>query len=96
MSETFAAAIPAAVDYQTTLILSIEVSNKSWVLAAQVPGHTKASSVSLGAEALLTAISGYRARAADLGHKIERMPGLCVCLLGWNWCSRKSLSWSQA
>jgi transposase len=49
MSETFAAAIPAAVDYQTTLILSIEVSNKSWVLAAQVPGlpHTKASARSV-------------------------------------------------
>jgi transposase len=44
MSETFAAAIPAAVDYRTTLILSIEVSNQSWVLAAQVPGlpHTQA------------------------------------------------------
>jgi hypothetical protein len=41
MSETFA---PTVVDYQTILILSIEVGNKSWVLAAQVPGlpHTKA------------------------------------------------------
>jgi hypothetical protein len=47
MSETF-------VDYQTILILSIEVSNKSWVLAAQVPGlpHTKAKrSISPEAEA---------------------------------------------
>lgn len=91
MSETFAAAIPAAVDYQTTLILSIEVSNKSWVLAAQVPGlpHTKAKrSVSPGAEALLTAISGYRARAADLGHKIERV--IAVYEAGWSafWLAR--------
>jgi hypothetical protein len=47
MSQTFAAVIPAAVDYQTTLILSIEVSNKSGVLAAQVPGlpHTKSEAL---------------------------------------------------
>ena len=45
MSQTIATLMPAAVDYETTLILAIEVSNKSWVLAAQVPGlpHTKAS-----------------------------------------------------
>ena len=91
MSETFAAAIPAAVDYQTTLILSIEVSNKSWVLAAQVPGlpHTKAKrSVSPGAEALLSAISGYRTRAANLGHKIERV--IAVYEAGWSgfWLAR--------
>ena len=44
MSQTVAALIPAAVDYERTLVLAIEVSNKSWVLAAQVPGlpHTKA------------------------------------------------------
>ena len=44
MSQTVAALIPAAVDYERTLILAVEVSNKSWVLAAQVPGlpHTKA------------------------------------------------------
>ena len=91
MSETFAAAVPAAVDYQTTLILSIEVSNKNWVLAAQVPGlpHTKAKrSVSPRAEALLTAISGYRVRALDLGHKIERV--IAVYEAGWSgfWLAR--------
>jgi hypothetical protein len=31
--------IPAAVDYERTLVLAIEVSNKNWVLAAQVPGQ---------------------------------------------------------
>jgi hypothetical protein len=42
MSQTVAAQMPAAVDYERTLVLAIEVSNKSWVLAAQVPGfpHT--------------------------------------------------------
>ena len=44
MSQTAAAPIRAALDFERTLVLSIEVSNKSWVLAAQVPGlpHTKA------------------------------------------------------
>jgi hypothetical protein len=37
MSQTAAVLIPAAVDYERTLVLSIEVSNKSWVIAAQVP-----------------------------------------------------------
>ena len=36
MSQTTAALMPAAVDYERTLVLAIEVSNKSWVLAAQV------------------------------------------------------------
>jgi transposase len=30
--------LPRSVDYDQTLILAIELSNKSWVLAAQVPG----------------------------------------------------------
>ena len=58
MSQTVAAPIPAAVDHERTLVLAIEVSNKSWVLAAQVPGlpHTKAKRTCLGfwVEALLT------------------------------------------
>jgi hypothetical protein len=59
MSQTVAARIPAAVDYERTLILAIEVSNKTWVLAAQVPGllHTKAKrTIDPEAEALLAAI----------------------------------------
>ena len=38
MSQTIAVLTPAAVDHESTLILAIEMSNKSWVLAAQVPG----------------------------------------------------------
>ena len=56
MSPTIAARRPAAVDYERTLILSIEVSNQNWVLAAQVPGlpHTKAKrTVDPEAEALM-------------------------------------------
>jgi hypothetical protein len=37
MSPTIAARRPAAVDYERTLILSIEVSNQNWVLAAHRP-----------------------------------------------------------
>ena len=37
MSQSVAALIPAAVDYERTLVLAIEVSNKSWVLAASRP-----------------------------------------------------------
>ena len=29
---------PIALDYDSTLVLAIELSNTSWVLAAQVPG----------------------------------------------------------
>ena len=76
MSPTIAARRPAAVDYERTLILSIEVSNQNWVLAAQVPGlpHTKAKrTVDPEAEALMAAIAGYRSRAAAMGRSIERV-----------------------
>ena len=76
MSQTAAAQMPAAVDYERTLVLAIELSNKSWVLAAQVPGlpHTKAKrTIDPEAEALLAAIAGYRARAAAMGRGIERV-----------------------
>ena len=48
MSQTVAALIPAAVDYERTLVLAIEVSNKSWVLAAQVPGPAAYESEAYG------------------------------------------------
>lgn len=51
-------------DYDRTLVLAIELSNKSWVLAAQVPGlpHAKAKrTIARAAEALMAAIDGYRA-----------------------------------
>ena len=57
---------PIAVDHDSTLVLAIELSNTSWVLAAQVPGlpRVKAKqSIGSTAEALLAAIDGYRDRA---------------------------------
>jgi len=91
MSQTIAAPIPAAVDYERTLVLAIEVSNKSWVLAAQVPGlpHTKAKrTINPEAEALLAAITGYRTRAAASGRSIERV--IAVYEAGWSgfWLAR--------
>src|ERR1700733_130681 len=91
MSQTAAAPIPAAVDHERTLVLAIEVSNKSWVIAAQVPGlpHTKAKrTIDPEAEALLAAIAAYRARAAATGRSIERV--IAVYEAGWSgfWLAR--------
>ena len=91
MLQTIAAPIPAAVDYERTLVLAIEVSNKSWVLAAQVPGlpHTKAKrTINPDAESLMAAIAGYRARATASGHSMERV--ITVYEAGWSgfWLAR--------
>jgi hypothetical protein len=65
-----------AINYDHTLVLSVELSNKSWVLAAQVPGlpRTKAQrTVEPNKNALLAAIDGYRARAAAVGYTVDRV-----------------------
>ena len=65
-----------AINYDHTLVLAIELSNKSWVLAAQVPGfpQTKAQrTIEPNKNALLAAIDGYRARAAVVGYAVERV-----------------------
>src|SRR5271165_604161 len=57
---------PTVLDYERTLILAIELSNTSWVLAAQIPGlpGVKAKrSIEPTPEALMAAIEDYRARA---------------------------------
>jgi transposase len=91
MMQTVAALIAAAVDYERTLVLAIEVSNESWVLAAQVPGlpHTKAKrTINPDAESLMAAIAGYRARATAAGHSVERV--ITVYEAGWSgfWLAR--------
>jgi transposase len=80
-----------ALDYDRTLVLAIELSNKSWVLAAQVPGfpHAKAKrTIAPAAEALMVAIEGYRARAAAAGRTVERV--IAVYEAGWSgfWLAR--------
>src|ERR1700735_3574773 len=91
MTQTVAALIAAAVDYERTLVLAIEGSNESGVLAAQVPGlpHTKAKrTINPDAESLMAAIAGYRARATASGHSMERV--ITVYEAGWSgfWLAR--------
>ena len=76
MAKTMSSASPAvAVDYDATLIMALEVGNKSWVVAAHVPGfgHIKAKqTIDPTAEALAIAIEGNRRRAAASGRVIDR------------------------
>ena len=67
---------PIALDFDSTLVLAIELSNTSWVLAAQVPGlpRVKAKqSIEPTAEALLAAVDGYRDRARAVGKTVQRV-----------------------
>src|ERR1700751_3095064 len=67
---------PIALDFDSTLVLAIELSNTSWVLAAQVPGlpRVKAKqSIGPAAEALLAAVDGYRGRARPAGKTVQRV-----------------------
>jgi transposase len=76
--------LPRSVDYDQTLVLAIELSNKSWVLAAQVPGlpQTKAKrTIEPDKNALLAAIDGYRTRAAAAGRPVKRV--ITTCEAGW-------------
>jgi transposase len=82
---------PANLDYDRTLILAIELSNKKWVLAAQVPGmpQTKARrTIEPTPEALTAAIGGYRARAVAAGRTVER--AIATYEAGWSgfWLAR--------
>jgi transposase len=83
--------VPTAPDYDRTLVLAIELSNKSWVLAAQVPGLPRVKAkrtIEPTAEALLAAIQGYRERAHAAGRHIERM--VATYEAGWSgfWLAR--------
>jgi len=68
--------ITAARDYDEALVLAIELSDKNWVLAAQVPSlpKTKARQViAPTTDALMAALDGYRRRAAAVGCTFERV-----------------------
>lgn len=67
---------PIAPDYDRTLVLAIELSNSSWVLAAQIPGLPRVKAkrtIEPTAEALLAAIEGYRDRARVVGRDVKRV-----------------------
>ncbi len=83
--------VPTMPDYDRTLVLAIELSNESWVLAAQVPGLPRVKAkrtIEPTAEALLAAIQGYRDRAKVAGRQVER--GIATCEAGWSgfWLAR--------
>jgi len=82
---------PTVPDYERTLILAIELSSTSWVLAAQIPGlpGVKAKrSIEPTPEALMAAIEDYRARAVKAGRNVERV--ITVYEAGWSgfWLAR--------
>src|SRR4051795_5279982 len=63
-------------DYERTLILAVEVSGRSWVVAAQVPGlRQKGVKQQLAprADALMAAVEGYKRRAAAAGMAVDRV-----------------------
>ncbi|UVK50132.1 IS110 family transposase (plasmid) [Mesorhizobium sp. AR02] len=89
MSQSFNGA--EVVQYDRTLVLAIELSNKNWVLAAQVPGlpQTKAKrAIEPDKLALQSAIHGYHARAAAAGHPVDRV--VATYEAGWSgfWLAR--------
>jgi transposase len=80
-----------APDYDRTLVLAIELSNKAWVLAAQVPGLPRVKAkrtIEPTTEALLAAIQGYRERAQAAGRQVERV--VATYEAGWSgfWLAR--------
>ncbi len=82
---------PAALDYDHTLVLAIELSNASWVLAAQVPGLPRVKAkrtIEPTCEALLAAIAGYRDRARAAGRDVRRV--VATYEAGWSgfWLAR--------
>src|SRR5271157_3908180 len=92
MTKTMSLPSPAAaVDYDATLILAVETSNKSWVVAAQAPGlgQVKAKqTIAPKAEALATAIEGYGRRAAAGGQTVERVILVYEAGYGGFWLAR--------
>jgi transposase len=82
---------PSGIDHETTLVLAIELSSRSWVLAAQVPGLPRVKSrrtIEPSKEALGAALAGYRARAAAAGRATERV--IAIYEAGWSgfWLAR--------
>ena len=91
MLPTSASIQTIALDYDKTLVLAIELSNASWVLAAQIPGLPRVKarrSVKPTAEALMAAIDAYRERAHEVGHDVERV--IAIYEAGWSgfWLAR--------
>jgi transposase len=66
---------PAALDYNSTIICALELSEKKWVLAVQLPGINRHSRHVLEArgDELAAFVEWLKARCAAAGHKIARV-----------------------
>jgi len=74
-------------DYENTLVLAIELSNVSWVLAAQVPGLLRVKAkqtIEPRTEALWAAINGYRERSRAAGRTVKRVVAIYEAAAGVN------------
>ena len=71
----FSGSPQAAVDYNSTIIGALELSEKKWVLAVQLPGAGRHSRHVLDAcgDGLLCFVERLRARCAAAGRKIARV-----------------------
>jgi hypothetical protein len=69
------APMPVALDYDTTIIGALELSDNKWVLAVQLPGVKRHTRHVLGAngEELALLIERLKARCAASGHPITRV-----------------------
>ena len=65
----------AALDYNSTIIGALELSEKKWVLAVQLPGVSRYSRHVLGAcgDGLASFVERLKARCAAAGRKIARV-----------------------
>jgi len=70
-----ASPITPVLDYSTTIIGALELSERKWVLAVQLPGNNRHSRHSLEASCgdLFGLIERLKARCAAAGHKIKRV-----------------------
>ena len=71
----FTGSAKTAVDYNSTIIAALELSEKKWVLAVQLPGVDRHSRHVLDAcgERLVSFVERLKARCASAGRKIARV-----------------------
>lgn len=76
MSKYTQTACTNQIDYDHTLILAVELSSRSWVVAVQTPGaRQKATKQQIApqADALMAAIKNYQRRAGAAGMSVDRV-----------------------
>ena len=71
----FQGSAQAAVDYNSTIIGALELSEKKWVLAVQLPGVDRHSRHVLDAcgDRLVSFVERLKARCASAGRKVARV-----------------------